>query len=564
MITFSDDPNVAERQMHAVIFFLTTFGYIDGDFDRAEKSFVRDQIEQLVGQRVDGAMPDAEPALRAELVAKYGAHFREVFEGIDKRIQELLREPVADGEDQATFVQTKLKQRCFEILQSFDRQTQDQLMECIDELILADGEAHPAEIKFRAEMTDLLEADLGVELVEEEDAAGPPRPLIQEPQWLPKVTDDHPFFAPGERHYARDPDRIAAQVAADRDLSDRFLRALAKQRMAGSGRLAGKKTVEALAGSGRFLDGHTYVVSPEPGRRYELLVLGDLHGCYSVLKAALMQSRFFDKVNAYLEAPDDNPEPRLVLLGDYIDRGLFSLNGVLRTVMQLFVTAPDFVHVLRGNHEYFIEHEGKIYGGVRPAESINTLKPHLPMEAFRHYMRLFNELPNVLLFDRIVFVHGGIPRDRLVKQRWKDLSSFNDPDLRFQMLWSDPSVADVIPADLQDKSNRFAFGRLQFKAFMQRIGASALVRGHEKVNEGFARVYDGDETLITLFSAGGRDNDDLPAESSYRTVTPMALTIKHDEHGTTFTPWAPDYKAYNDPERNAFFRVPPEIEHRAD
>jgi len=132
------------------------------------------------------------------------------------------------------------------------------------------------------------------------------------------------------------------------------------------------------------------------------------------------------------------------------------------------------------------------------------------------------------------------------------------------MMWSDPSKADVIPADLQDKSSRFAFGRLQFKAFLQRIGARMLIRGHEKVNEGFHVSYDGPEgKLITLFSSGGRDNDDLPADSSYRSVTPMALTIKRDEKGTTLQPWAPDYKTFNDPERNGFFKVPPEISLRA-
>ena len=49
-----------------------------------------------------------------------------------------------------------------------------------------------------------------------------------------------------------------------------------------------------------------------------------------------------------------------MLLGDYIDRGMFSYQGVLRSVMQLFVTAPDHVYVLRGNHEYYVEHEGKV------------------------------------------------------------------------------------------------------------------------------------------------------------------------------------------------------------
>jgi hypothetical protein len=106
---------------------------------------------------------------------------------------------------------------------------------------------------------------------------------------------------------------------------------------------------------------------------------------------------------------------------------------------------------------------------------------------------------------------------------------------------------------------------LQFKSFMQKVGCHTMVRGHEKVNEGFARTYDDPHAqLITLFSSGGADNDDLPADSSYRGVTPKVLNILHGPEGTTLVPWAPDYKTYNDPERNAFFRVPPEIEHKKD
>jgi hypothetical protein len=238
----------------------------------------------------------------------------------------------------------------------------------------------------------------------------------------------------------------------------------------------------------------------------------------------------------------------------------------LRVVLQLLVTAPDFVYVLRGNHEYYIEYKGQMYGGVKPAEAINTLKPHVDsIDVFRHYQKTFEALPNMLFLDRFLFVHGGIAKDRLLKEKFKDLASLNDPDIRFQMMWSDPSTADVIPADLQDKSSRFAFGKLQFKAFMQKIGCHTMIRGHEKVNEGFQRTYDDPHAqLITLFSSGGSDNEDLPKDSSYRSVTPHVLTILHGPDGTTLKPWAPDYKTYNDPERNAFFRVPPEIQHRKD
>ena len=108
-------------------------------------------------------------------------------------------------------------------------------------------------------------------------------------------------------------------------------------------------------------------------------------------------------------------------------------------------------------------------------------------------------------------------------------------------MWSDPSLADVIPADLQDQASRFAFGRMQFRAFMQRIGAHTMVRGHEKVLGGFQPSYDDDDgaRLYTLFSAGGKENGDLPEGSAYRDVTPMELTLTIDPEAVDPTPTPP-------------------------
>lgn len=561
MLKFSDDPDRAEQEMNAIIFYLVTFGYIDGDFDASEKQFVRGYIEKLIDTRARLAMPDAEEVVRKEIVTKYTRHFHEVFEGIDLNVKELFTESVSTDEDPTAFVHGRLKSKCFEIFKSFDRAGQDQLMSSIDDLLMADGEAHPAEVEFRAELAGLLDADLAIEL-EPDQPVPSHRSSIAPVTNVPRSEENHVFFEPMEQHFSKDRERILAQVERDRSLIDRCMQVLAEQRKAGEGKLAGKQKVDELEGA--FLDGHVYVRRPTPNQKHEILVLGDLHGCYSVLKAALMQSRFFEKVDAYRKDPVENPYPILVLLGDYIDRGLFSLNGVLRLVMQLLVTAPDHVVVLRGNHEYYIEYQGNMYGGVKPAEAINTLKPHLSIDVFRHYRELFEALPNVYLFDRLFFVHGGIAKDRLLKERYKDLSSLNDSDIRFQMMWSDPSAADVIPADLQDKASRFMFGRMQFRAFMQKVGTNTMIRGHEKVNAGYHVQYDDDRgRLVTLFSAGGAHNGDLPAESTYRSVTPMALTIHHDGTDARIVPWAPDFTSYNDPERNAFFKLPPEIEHRA-
>ena len=83
-----------------------------------------------------------------------------------------------------------------------------------------------------------------------------------------------------------------------------------------------------------------------------------------------------------------------------------------------------------------------------------------------------------------------------------------------------------------------------------------MIRGHERVREGFRTIYDGDEgTLVTLFSAGGKRNDDLPPNSNYREVTPMALNVRYHEGVSTLAPFALDYARYNKPEYNNFFKA---------
>ena len=456
-----------------------------------------------------------------------------------------------------------MKLRCYEIFRAFDAKNQRALLETIDELIYADGTAHPAETKFRADLQTLLEAGARISqeipIVVEELEVGA---SILAPASLPPAADDHPFFGVFEHHYSADPNLIRSQAAADHDLMVRFVKKLGEMRAAGAGKLAGKQLVTDFAGAAPFLDGHIFMHPARAEQRYKITVLGDLHGCYSCLKAALLQADFFAKLEAW-KRDNTLPEPKLVLLGDYIDRGRFSYNGVLRAVMQLFLAAPEHVFPLRGNHEYYIEYRGRIYGGVKPAEAINSLIGYMPNEMFEAYMRLFEEIPNLLFFDNMLFVHAGIPRDTDIRAKVTDLASLNDPELRFQMLWSDPAHTDVIPEELQAQNARFPFGRVQFESFMSRFGARLMMRGHEKIDEGFRDVYPNNAiSLLNLFSAGGADNRDLPPDSSYRSVTPMAATIRLEGGTAEVTPWAIDYKRFNEPSRNRFFATEPEIAHK--
>jgi Calcineurin-like phosphoesterase len=561
MLQFSNDPDVAEQQMNAIIFYLTAFGYVDGDFSEGEKTFVKEHIRRLIAARALDAMMEEDAAARAEVVRTFTAHFHDVFAAIDRQVRDLFTEVVADGESVAKFVAAKLKLRCYEIFKSFDDDNQRALLETVDELIHADGQVHAAEEKFRVELESLLHAeDTGGEAATLDAAP----PTIDPLAVRPVASDDDRFFASFEGdHFTRDPERQRRQIAADLALIEQFRAGLDAQRKAGAGKLAGKHTIADFAGMAPFLDGHVYVHPVTSKQRHELTVLGDLHGCYTCLKAALLQADFFTKLAAYRADPLSAPNPKVVLLGDYIDRGLYSYHGVLRSVMELFLAAPDHVYVLRGNHEYYVELNGRVYGAVRPSEAMNTLIDVLPGSYFAAYLQLFEALPSMLFFDRLLFVHAGIPRDKTLGARYRDLSSLNDWDLRFEMLWSDPSSAEHIPDHLQEENARFPFGRRQLDRFMARLGCTALFRGHEKVEEGFRDVYPGHPIkLINLFSAGGATNADLPEGSSYRGVTPMAATV-HVEGGTArVVPWAIDWARFNDPARNRFLATRPEIEHK--
>ncbi len=557
MIKLNADPQVAEQQIEAIIFYLTACGYIDSEFDLSEKAFVRAYLRKLVTARIDGLSEQMTPELRYERIEQLHEHYVERFQEIDHDVRGLFTEAVADGEDPRTFVLGKLKLRCFELFQAFESDNRDALMQVVDDFIAADGKVHPNELEFRNELADLL----GAEMLIDDTALEGVGTELNKPIRLAPAEDNHPFFQKFEHHYSRDPELIRKQMSADLTLIDRVRARFNEQRSKGNGRLKGHQDVSEFSGQSEFLDGHVYVAPTKPGREYELVVLGDLHGCYSCLKAAIQQSQFMDKVRKFRADPENNPDIRLILLGDYIDRGRFSYNGVLRTVLSLFLTVPEHVFVLRGNHEYYIEYKGKVYGGVRPAEAINTLAPHLPGDVFARYLGFFDSMPNMLMFDQLLFVHAGIPRDVQMRETYKDLSSLNDEDIRFQMLWSDPSSAEFVPEDLQKASARFAFGRKQFRKFMGQVGCHTLVRGHEKVNAGFKSHYkDDDIRLFTVFSAGGVANEDIPRDSNYRDVRPMAMTFKIKDGETTATPWAIDYRRYQDPKLNAFFRSEPEID----
>ncbi len=548
------DPQTAREEMEGLIFYLATYGYIDGDFDPSELAFVEATMSKIIDAHVhdisDGRDPEGEKALREEFYSQ----FRSAFDAAQHEVARLLCESVVEAESKRAFFLCRLKLRCFEIFQSFSPTRQRMLLEAGDQLLRADERVHAAELKFSHELLDLLDERVEIE----EPALGVAHPpSFHTDEHLHHTPQAHPGLAQLEAPFSPDAGVRAEQIARDERLIRSVELLLEEQRQQGNGRLKGKTQVDELLNDPPFLDGHVYVLPPMERKEYDITVIGDLHGCYSCLKGAVIQSGFFEKIAKYQEDPFHHPDPKLVLLGDYIDRGRFGFDGVMRAALHLLVSAPKHVYMLRGNHEYWVEQEGRIVSTVSPAESIVALRELTPQDFQKRYVNLFQSLPNLLLFGRILLAHGGIPRDVSIRSFVKDLSGLNHESVRFEMMWSDPSIADVIPRALQEATHRFGFGRLQALSFLRQLGCHTLIRGHDRVKSGIQILPCGGEgRIVTVFSAGGSSNLDLPPSSDYRGTRPMALTLRTSggiDGETRVTAWPIDYKPYNTPEYNLFY-----------
>jgi transposase len=111
MLDLSADPEIAGEELRGLIFYLTTFSYIDGDFDPQELTFIEGAIREVIERRVDAARPGAKPERRRELVDALPRNYERLFAATKAEVARLLAETVAGSEARETFVGCRLKQR---------------------------------------------------------------------------------------------------------------------------------------------------------------------------------------------------------------------------------------------------------------------------------------------------------------------------------------------------------------------------------------------------------------------------------------------------------------------
>ena len=523
----------------SVVDLLLTIGYIDGTLHDDEKAFIHDYLGRLVDHVAHPL--DSKEAWRAQIDS--------VYERLDSEIAAIAAEVVAA--DDASYVRTRLKVRAVALFRGFSPADQRVALELLNAVVHTDGTVTDAERELHDELLSYFHAQPTL-LVPE---VKPPENMltIDLPIDLPLAAMSHPWLDTLEQPYSADPTTLLLQLNNDYNLVFEAIKVWERQRARGNSRLAGITDVAQLPSGTRLLDGHVYV--QRPSQPTELIVLGDLHGCYACLKAALLQSDFIERALRHQADPVNNPDVKLVLLGDYIDRGRFSFEGVLRGALQLLVSLPEHVILLRGNHEFLVRLGEYIVSAVNPAEAVPALSQSAPVEVLEAYRHLFDHMPTSFLFDRTLFVHGGIPREDTFAERYRDLSSLDDSVMRFEMMWGDPVDTDYVPVKLQRESARFSFGRDQFRSFMERVGAHTLIRGHEQVDRGFQTFFDlGTHRLHTLFSAGGCDNGDLPPDSRYRSVSPLGLTVRSGSGPLHAVPWPLKYQPFTSATHNGLYR----------
>jgi serine/threonine protein phosphatase 1 len=154
----------------------------------------------------------------------------------------------------------------------------------------------------------------------------------------------------------------------------------------------------------------------------KIFAIGDIHGCYDRLKTLM------DKI------PIDLSRDTLVFIGDYIDRGPYSVE-VVDYLMQLRKRVPDIVF-LKGNHEDMLD---KFINGVdRFTYLLNggqqTLDSYLtkPVQSDFYpippdHMEFFKSLRLYYETEEFIFVHAGLrPRVPLESQKTEDLLWIRD------------------------------------------------------------------------------------------------------------------------------------------
>lgn len=199
-----------------------------------------------------------------------------------------------------------------------------------------------------------------------------------------------------------------------------------------------------------------------------------------------------------------------LFLGDYVDRGSFSIECLL-LIMALKLNFPKSIWMLRGNHE------------CRQMTSFFNFRDEceykLDESVYQSFMDFFDTLPlSAVINGKFLAVHGGLSPDLKTISQLNEINRFREPPrngLFCDLLWSDPvdeekpdqiartETAKFIPNDVRGCS--YLFGYEAAASFLKKNGLLSVVRAHEAQLQGYkmhqTNPRNGFPTVLTIFSA---------------------------------------------------------------
>lgn len=222
-------------------------------------------------------------------------------------------------------------------------------------------------------------------------------------------------------------------------------------------------------------------------------VCGDIHGQY------------FDLMKLF-EVGGDPRNTRYLFLGDYVDRGYFSIECVLY-LWALKMWYPKTVFLLRGNHE--CRHLTDYFTFKLECKHKYSLK------VYDACMESFCALPlAAIMNDQFLCVHGGLSPELHTLDDLRRLDRFREPPthgLMCDLLWADP--AEDFGRERGDehfihnhvRGCSFFFTYQAACAFLERNNLLSIIRAHEAQDAGY-RTYrktksTGFPSVMTIFSA---------------------------------------------------------------
>lgn len=221
-------------------------------------------------------------------------------------------------------------------------------------------------------------------------------------------------------------------------------------------------------------------------------VVGDIHG------------QFYDFVKM-LDVGGDPENTKYLFLGDYVDRGSFSVEVVL-LVYAIKLNYPKTVFLLRGNHEW---RQMTAFFNFR----IEVLTKY-DEETYNLFMDTFDTLPiGCLVNNKFLAIHGGISPDLKTLDDLNNIKRTKEPPrtgLFWDLLWSDPVEDDSGYCESLYKTNEvrgwsFFFGSEAASKFLKKNKLLSIIRAHEAQLEGYKmhkwNAKSGFPVVITIFSA---------------------------------------------------------------